>query len=201
MADITKADMSAALDAEGIINPDHKQTVLDAWLTLDADDRTRGLKLRRVGSLMSKEDLRANGIRTNSKLSYEMFNALADKGKSDPIHKIDNMVLIAMHASWRREGLEELTAARANMGGDLMATVYWHHRCDAAGKASDDLGDTFEINEVPRLPRPHCDYSICGCHLNLYPRQLTVSHSHRALNTAENERPTGLFSRLFSAFR
>lgn len=191
--------MRAAINAEGTIKGDETDSLVTRWLTLPEERRGTSRHLRKIGNLMSKDELKSIGLRTNSKITHEAYESLSDQAKTDPLNAFNSLSDMALNAMYQRRSAKFLSELKSDPDQNYSAIIMWHHRCRAAMRDQAELGDEFSPHKVPDLPRPDCDFSVCGCCISY--GLWDIEHDHTPQSTSPNlSSKPNIITRLLSLF-
>ncbi|WP_155738158.1 hypothetical protein [Sphingobium yanoikuyae] len=119
-------------------------------------DWPKGITLRRHGSQIPKEELKALGYRANLVLSRECWAILSDKGRGDPVESTQFIVSaiesrVAFH---RRMG-----SVSAAMGDDAMVQVIPNNTASGSCAACVALAsEPIPLAQAPSGPLPSCPH-------------------------------------------
>lgn len=122
-------------------------------------------EIRAQGPAMSREQKRAERIRTNTRIGMTYWNSLTAKGREDPVHCLDLVLARAMSAACRERD------RRVRRPGWLLrfTAVLDGRTCEAAKRLH---GQEYQVGAEPRLPLPDCTADHCRCSFMHYPPRL-----------------------------
>lgn len=116
--------------------------------------------LRKIGELLSRDELKALGMRANTKLSKQFLATLNDVGISHPMHSAQVIGSAISTALCTQRDLKQITK-----GG--FRSAKFHASKMAAGPcelAADFDGSIFIVSDAPILPLKGCtELGQCGC--------------------------------------
>lgn len=117
--------------------------------------------LRKVGRLLNVDELKAIGLRANTKLSAAFFDTLNDTGRGDPLEASCTIGITISTALCTLRSLMQMEAAGID-SAVFHASETNTGPCAAASKLD---GQTIPLANVPMLPLEMCGQSgACACH-------------------------------------
>ena len=118
------------------------------------------MAIRSSGELLSKEEVKALGLRGNTKIGRKYLEALTEKGRQDPVNSIlDICQRLLMHM------LHVNHLLQIKMSQDRGVKLYPKLLCSqyACSQAQRLNRQTFEVERFPVLPLAGCDVDCCTC--------------------------------------
>jgi len=123
--------------------------------------RNISLRIRKIGTLMSKEELRLFGFQGNVKLSHETFSIFTDFGKANPVGALEDVIQWACFNYSRL--VKTMDAKSKSLGVKI-----WPGTCVPAKKHFLDR-KIYKVDNLPSLPLPGCNNTVCNCSFSAQP--------------------------------
>lgn len=125
-------------------------------------NRNNGRSIREAGTRLTKEERLARGVSAvGEPLSAEVWNALTERGRRDPVLRFDNTCRRALKGArdvlQRERDFRVLRQPHSIFVGAKFSGAVTD-RCDAAAAL-----DGIVFPEPPVLPLKGCDREACGC--------------------------------------
>lgn len=115
-----------------------------------------GLALRKAGRKMSREELNARGMRGNTICSIEVYEALSNQAKADPVAATQSLVTAIM--GWQA-GHDRISGAAAAAGQDAKIIVYPNKMAAGPCPACIRLGSKPQpLSAAPNGPLASCPH-------------------------------------------